>query len=112
MGNVYRVDSHYGTEYVNTAREAERCKPGGEEPESVVRVDAAAECNRLERYLEEAERRERSMRLMIEELRDVCPVEVIHGTGIGRQVNKFIANNPLPSADSADRDGQRSYGGG
>lgn len=111
MAKVHRVGSVNAVVYFNTAREADRKKPGGEEPESVTRVDAAAECNRLERYVEEAERRTALLRFLLEELRDVCPVEVIHGTEIGRRVNKLIANDPLPPADSAHRDGQRSYGG-
>ena len=110
MANVYRVGSIYGTEYFNTAKDADKHKPGGEEPESFVRVDAAAECNRLERYVEDAERFSSRLRLLLEELRDACPAEVIHGTEVGRRVNKVIAENPLPPATSADRDGQRSYG--
>lgn len=110
MAKVYRVESLYGTEYFNTAREADRHKPNGEEPEGVVCLDAAGECNRLERDMESAERSIRGMRLMIEQLRDACPVELIHETQIGSKVNKFIADNPMPPADSADRDGQRSYG--
>ena len=110
MGKVYRVGGVYGTEYFNTAREADRCKPGGEEPEEVICVDAAGECNRLERYVEAAERFGRTLRLLLGELRDAYPVELIHGSEIGRRVDKFIAENPLPPADSADREGQRSYG--
>jgi hypothetical protein len=110
MAKVYRVGSLYGTEYFNTVREADRCKPGGELPESVICVDAAGECNRLERYMEETERFSQKVRLLLEELRDVCPVEVTHNTEAGRRANKFIVENPLPPATSGDRDGQRSYG--
>jgi predicted transcriptional regulator len=110
MGNVYRVGSLYGTEYFNTAKDANRFKSGDEHPESIIRLDAAGECNRLERYTEEAERATRTVRWLLEELRNVCPTEIIHETEIGRRVNKFIAENPLPPADSCDREGERSYG--
>ena len=114
MSHVYRIESIHGdgTEYVNTSREADQCRPGGELPESVTRVDAAGECNRLERYVRETERFAQSVRLLLEQLRDECSVEVITGTAIGRKVNQFLADNPLPAATAADRDGQRSYGGG
>jgi hypothetical protein len=114
MGKVYRVSSVHGNgvEYFNTARDADRCKPGGEGPESVICADAAGECNRLERYCAEEEKLKWLFRYLLEELRDICPTDVIHGTEIGRRVNKVIADNPLPPADAANRDGQRSYGTG
>jgi hypothetical protein len=110
MAKVYRIGSPYGTEYTNTAREADRVRPGGEEPESITRVDAAGECNRLDRMIDEAERTIRCLRMLLEDLRNVCPVEVTHKTDAGRRANKFISENPLPPADAADREGQRSYG--
>ncbi len=110
MRHVYRIGSMYGVEYANTAREADRCKPGGEEPESVLRVDAAGECNRQERAIVEAERTICALRMLLEDLRNVCTVEVVHGTEAGRRANKFITDNPLPPATAGDRDGDRSYG--
>lgn len=112
MSNVYRVGSLYKTEYFNAAKEANRCRPGGEEPESVECVDAAAECNRLERSTEKIEQFGNSARLLLEELRDICPDDVINETEIGRRVSRFLEENPMPPATSADRDGQRSYGTG
>lgn len=111
MSKVYRVASIYGIEYCNTAREADRCKPGGESPESVTCVDAAGECNRMEREYQQLEQMYDKVRYMLEELRDVCcPVEAMFKTEIGRQVQSFIKENPLPPATDANRDGQRSYG--
>lgn len=110
MSTVYRVGSHHATAYFNTAKDAARYKPGGEEPESVDRLDAADECNDLLTRVEQSERLWNSARLLLEGLLDVCPSGVIHGTEAGRRASKFIADNPLPAADSSDRDGGRSYG--
>ncbi len=110
MGSVYRVGSIDIEEYFNTAREAGRFKPYDEEPESFVKVDAAAECNRLSRMVDETERRLVSVRLMLEELLGVCCPDTVDGTDIGRRVQRYLADNPLPLAGSADRDGGRSYG--
>lgn len=110
MAFVWRVGSYHGTEYFNTAREAGRCKPGCEEPESFSRVDGAAECNRLEIYIENAERTSNRLRLMLRDLLGICPVETVHGTEAGRNALEYLAKNPLPPATAADRDGQRSYG--
>lgn len=47
MKYVYRVGGAHGVEYFDTAKEADRCKPDGEEPEEVTRMSAARECDRL-----------------------------------------------------------------
>jgi hypothetical protein len=112
MGKVYRVGSHYGTEYFNTRREADRCKPGEEEPESFECVDAAGECNRLERMVDETESRLNQLSCMVRELLEVCPPETVDGTEIGRRAQRYCIDNPLPPATCATRDGQRSYGSG
>lgn len=112
MGKVYYVGSIYKEVYFNTAKDCRRCKPGGEEPESVEVLDAAEECNRLMQDVRDAERTITSLRMLLEELRDVCSMDLLEGIFAGRRVCKFIADNPLPPADSADRDGGRSYGGG
>lgn len=109
MSNVYRVGSMYGTVYFNTVREADRCKPGGEEPESVERLDAAEECNRLTQDAEAAERTINGLRMLLEDLLGVCPDDVFE-TPSGQRARKFVEDNPLPPATGADRDGQRSYG--
>src|SRR5690348_11403286 len=87
MGKIYRVGSFYETQYFNTAKEADKFKPDGEEPETFVRVDAAAECNRMQRYMEESERLWWRARKLLEELRNASSVEVVLYTDIGRQVN-------------------------
>ena len=110
MGKVYRVGGIYGTEYFDTAKEADCCKPGGEEPEEVVRLSAAGECNRLNRMVDETEERLHSVRYLLEELLMVCDPQTVADTEAGRKAQKYIVDNPLPPATSADRDGQRSYG--
>lgn len=110
MSFGYRVAGIDDVQYFGTRREAERYKPGGEEPESVDRVDAAAECNRLERYVEEAERIRAVFRVVLEALLELCPTEIVYGTDTGKRAVKLLAEYPLPVATSADRDGGRSYG--
>lgn len=110
MGHVYRVGSMYGTEYFNTAKETDRHKPGGEKPESVRRVDAARECNRLNRLLDETERELNRLRHMLRELLEECHPNGVAETEIGRRVQQYFNANPVSPATSADRDGQRSYG--
>jgi hypothetical protein len=112
VSRVYRISNPCGTEYVGTAREADRCKPGGDEPDSTVAVDAAAECNRLVRYLDETEARLGRVRWMLQELLEACPPQTVAETAIGRRVQQYVADNPMPRADAAHRDGERSYGGG
>ena len=90
MGNVYRVGSIYGSVYLNTWKEADRCKPGGEEPESVERLDAAEECTRLMKDADDAERTINHLRMLLEDLWDVCPLKMIETTVAGRRANKFI----------------------
>ena len=109
MSNVYRVGSYYETAYFNTGKEADRFKPGGEEPESFERLDAAEECNHLLSEVQEAERTINRLRTLLEELHDACSLE-IHHTDIGRRVSKYIADNPLSPATCSERDGGRSYG--
>ncbi len=110
MGKVYRVGSLFGIEYFDTAKEADRCKPGGEQPEEVIRLSASGECNRLNRLVDEIEERLHSVRYLLEELLTVCDPQTVANTEAGRRAGKWITDNPLPPADSADRDGQRSYG--
>ncbi len=111
MSKVYRVGSVYGTTYFNTAKEADRDKPGGEEPESVQRLDAAEECNRLAKDVDEADRTIWALRTLLEDLVHACPSDVLRTTEAGRRASKFIKDHPLPSADSCERDGGRSFGG-
>lgn len=111
MANVYRVESIHGdgTEYYSTAREADRARPGGERPESIIRVDAAAECNRLERYADAEEARARTFRYVLGELLDACFDGAADSPAI-RRARKIVADHPLPPADAADRGGPQSYG--
>jgi len=110
MPIVYRVGGIFGTEYFGTAREADRYKPGGEEPETFHRIDAAGECNRLNRMVDETERRLDSVRWLLAELLEVCDPQTVSGTEAGRKAQAYIVANPLPRADSSERDGGRSYG--
>lgn len=110
MSKVYRVGSYYGTEYFGTVKAASSYKPGGEEPESVDCVDAAEECMRLMKDVDDAERSIRGLRMLLEDLVDVCPNEITVKTLAGQRASKFCKDNPLPPADAADRDGGRSYG--
>jgi hypothetical protein len=111
VGKVYRVGSVHGTEYCNTAREADRCRPGGEFPESVICLGAAGECNRQERHIVEAERTINRLRILLRDLVSECSWDTIYKTEAGRAAKKFVQEHPLPPEDAADRDGQRSYGG-
>jgi hypothetical protein len=106
MAKVYRVGSYHGTEYVSTLRDADRTKPGGEEPESVERVDAATECNALIESFDEEERRGNVARRLLEEVFDSRIVT----QKLLAKIDAYFAANPMPPADAADRDGQRSYG--
>jgi len=110
VSHVYRVGSLYATEYFNTSKEAFRFKPGLEEPESLVRLDAAAECNKLDRMLDETETRLARLRYMVGEFLEVCPSDVIANTEAGRQIQRYCIDNPVASATCADRGGQQSYG--
>lgn len=112
MGKVYRIGSIHGTTYVNTVREANAEKPGGEEPESVDCVDSAGECNRLNRMVDETERRLESVRYLLAELMEDCPSDILFNTKAGKAAFDYMAANPLPVVTCADRDGGRSYGTG
>ena len=110
MANVYRVSSIDETNYFNTSKEALRCKPYGDEPEEFVRLDAAAECNRLNRMVDQMERSVANMRYLLQELIGVCDPETVAGTDIGRRVQKLIADNPPPPATASDRHSGGGYG--
>lgn len=110
MGKVYRVGSLYGTSYFNTLKEANQHKPGGEEPETFDQFDAAEECNRLAKDVSDAERTIHGLRMLLEDLVAACPEDLLATSPSGQRANKFVTDNPLPPADAADRDGQRSYG--
>lgn len=107
---VYRVGSVHGSKYVNTSREAGQCRPGGEEPEIVDALDAAAECERLAKDVDDAERTIDGLRMLLADLVDVCPLDVIQTTEAGKRAARFIEKNPLPPATAAERDGCRGYG--
>lgn len=109
--NVYRVGSLYGTHYFNTVREANKCRPGGEEPESVDKINAAEECARLDGEIEAADKTISGLRLLLHDLVDSYPNGLPMSSEAWRRVVRFVNENPLPPADSADRDGQHSYGG-
>lgn len=109
MGKVYLVTSLYGDEYFNTVREVNSHKPGGEEPESVDRLDAAKECNRLLGYADDMELKFWQARSLLDEL--VYTADP-NSSGVVDRVTAFLEANPLPPATAADRDGERSYGGG
>lgn len=109
MSKVYRVGSLYGTTYHNTAREAARKKPGGEEPESVDRLDAAAECDRLHALAGEWESLFGEARVILIDLVDALGSDA-RLLEPGRRAAAFVASHPLPPATAGDRDGQRSYG--
>lgn len=109
MSNVYRVGSMYGTNYFNTAKEAVRCKPCGEEPESVERLDAAEECTRLHKSCNDMESDAVTLRRLLRCLTDVCSDDVL-ATDDGKAALAYLAKNPAPPADAANRDGGRSYG--
>lgn len=110
MSNIYRVDSLYGIEYFGTSKEADRSRPYGEQPESVQRLNAADECNRLREEADDIERDMNTARLLLAELLDVCPNEIIEQTAAGRNASKFIDEHPMTAATCAERDGDRSYG--
>lgn len=113
MGKVFKVVSMHGDEvYVGTQKEADRHRFGGDElPEEVEKLDAAEECNRLQKEIDDCLRSIRALRNLLGDLVDMCPEEVLD-TPSGQRAYRFIKANPLPPADSADRDGGRSYGGG
>lgn len=110
MAKVYRVGSLYGTAYFNTFKEASRCKPGGEEPETFECPDAAAECNELLKREYDAEQTVDTLRMLLANLVDVCTNETIRTTDAGRRALKFLDDHPLPPVSSDSRDGGRSYG--
>lgn len=89
-----------------------RCKPGGEEPEMVDKLDAAAECTRLNTLLDEQERKTHRIHHLLSELVDQFPDLPLLSRPTGRAAVKFLEDNPLPPATAADRDGGRSYGSG
>ena len=108
MAGVYRVGSLDVVEYFNTAREAERFKPYDEDPEEFVRLDAAGECNRLERALGETERCLEHVRRLLAELMEVCETD----TAEYRAALAHFTNMPLTPATAADRRGGGSYATG
>lgn len=110
MPFVYRVASLDEVHYFGTRREAERCKPYDEEPESLDRVDAAGECNRLNRMVDDAESRLARVRYMLAELLEACHPDTVADTRAGQEALRYITANPLPPADSAERDGGRGEG--
>lgn len=111
MGSVYRVGSVYGTTYHNTAKEADRQRPGGEQPESVDRLDAAGECSLLFAEAVRQEERYFAARLMLQDVCDCFLAEDDEDRRTMEAALKFLRDNPAPAADSAERDGGgRSYG--
>ena len=111
MGSVYRVSSMDWTEYFNTRRDAEGCKPFDEEPEELLKLDAASECNRLERANCEIERAFNHVRRLLADLMEVCD-EPTSGSHAYRAALSHFATNPLEPATSAERRGGGSYGTG
>ena len=112
MSKVYRVAGVDSVEYFNTAKETNRCKPGGDEPESVECFDAAAQCNLLDRTIDETERRLNRVRMLLAELIEVCPTAAVFSTRAGKNAFDYLQANPLPPATAGERDGGRSYGNG
>jgi hypothetical protein len=111
MASVYLVDSIYGSTYVNTSKEANRLRPGGEHPDAIVKKDAAEECNDLFLALAEANDKITSLRYLLNGVCESIPAEVLQKSEAGRLALKYAQENPLPPADAADRDGGRSYSG-
>jgi len=101
MPSIYYVGSHLGSSYFNTAKEADRYKPGGESPESFTRVDAAGECNQLAAQIDDLERELNVVRGMLYRLWTDNSKE---------DIEAYFEANPMATATHADRDGQRSYG--
>jgi hypothetical protein len=110
MSHVYRVNSYDAVVYTNTVRESARAV-AADQWDSTDRVDAAGECNRLAGELRAAEEKLNRARLVLAELVDVAPRDTL-ATVAGSHALAYLEANPLPPADSAHRDGGRSYGGG
>lgn len=110
MARVYQANSIYETVYFNTSKEAMRYRAGGDElPESIERLDAAEECNRLLKCIDDAEGDYNAARMILDELFDICSANV-RCSSVGKRAADFIAAHPLPPATANDRDGGRSYG--
>lgn len=110
MARVYQVNSIDETVYFNTSKEAMRYRHGGDElPESVEPCDAAAECNRLLKCIDDTERDYNAARLLLDELFDICSANV-RCSSVGHRAAEFMAKHPMAKATANDRDGGRSYG--
>lgn len=110
MSRVYEAASIYETVYFNTAKEAFRYRAGGDElPESIRRCDAAEECNRLMKLIDDTETMYDQSRLLLQELYEISPSSTC-ASSIGLRVGKFIESHPMAAATAADNDGGRSYG--
>lgn len=59
---------------------------------------------------DEIESQLHNVQRLLEELMMVCDPQILTDTLAGRNAQKYVVDNPLSPATSADRDGQRSYG--
>jgi uncharacterized protein YdeI (YjbR/CyaY-like superfamily) len=74
------------TKYFDTLREARRAWRAEEEPERIVVVDAAAQCNGLERSCDDLERRNIALFVALRDLVAVAPLDTLRDTAEGRAV--------------------------
>lgn len=90
MAHVYRISSPLGTAYRHTARGADQCRPGGERPDEVARLDAAAECTRLHCALAQEEEARLALRALLREVRALCPG--LDGTEVGQRLDRLLGD--------------------
>jgi hypothetical protein len=107
MSHVYRIGSVYGVTYVSTAREANRCNPNGERPESINCLDAVAECQRLS---DEVDRLDAAVGVASQLIDGLWGMMAMPDDGVDNRVAAFLKAHPPSPATASDRDGGRSYG--
>lgn len=95
MPYVHFVSGHSGTAYFSTRREADRFwRRSDGQYDDGGRVDAVAECERLDTLVDETERARVELLVALKELVAVAPLDLLRGTAEGRAVRLLGVVDP------------------
>lgn len=87
---VYVVADENRAAYFGTKRAARRFQSGMEEPERIVPLDAAEECERLDNSVRVEERARIRAEVALKELIAVAPMDLLRDTAEGREAIRLM----------------------
>jgi hypothetical protein len=91
MKKVYAIpDINLPTEYFGTRKEANAAFRSREQPEPIITVDAAEECNRLTAELADLERQTIALLVALKDLVAVAPDTTLEQTKEGRDAVELL----------------------